>query len=83
MRPVAVSSLASMSPDAMTISMSYLFISYILKLLNEKDKKIDWKDKIILLILGMVIALCKIVYLPLAGLVLILPKEKQMNLIVN
>ena len=32
--PVAVSSFASMSPDAMTISMSYLFISYILKFLN-------------------------------------------------
>ena len=74
--PVAISSFASMSPDAMTISMSYLFISYILKLLYEKDKKINWKDKIILLIMGMVIALCKIVYLPLAGLILLLPKEK-------
>lgn len=74
--PIATSSFASMSPDAMTISVSYLFISYILKLLHEKDKKINWKDKIILLIMGMVIALCKIVYVPLAGLILLLPKEK-------
>ena len=74
--PVAASGFASMSPDAMTISISYFFISYILKLLYEKDKKINWKDKIVLLLIGMVMSLCKIVYLPLAGLILLLPKEK-------
>ena len=74
--PVAAAGFASMSPDAMTISVSYLFISYILKLLYEKDKKINLKDKILLIIMSVVIALCKIVYLPLAGLILLLPKEK-------
>ena len=46
--PVAASSFASMSPDAMTISMSFLLIAYILKLLNEKEKKIELKDKILI-----------------------------------
>ena len=74
--PVAAAGFASMSPDAMTISISYLFISYILKLLHEKDKKINLKNKILLIIMSVVVALCKIVYLPLAGLILLLPKEK-------
>lgn len=74
--PVAAAGFASMSPDAMTISVSYLFISYILKLLYEKDKKINLKNKILLIIMSIVISLCKIVYLPLAGLILLLPKEK-------
>lgn len=77
--PVAAAGYASMSPDAMTISVSYLFISYILKLTNEKDKKIKWKDKLILGILAIVVSLCKIVYLPLVGLILLLPKNKYNN----
>lgn len=74
--PVAASSFASMSLDAMTISIAYLLIAYILKLLYEKEKKIKLKDKVIVGALSIVIALCKIVYLPLVGLILLLPKEK-------
>lgn len=74
--PVAISGFASMSPDAMTISIAYLFISYVLKIFNEKDKKIKWQEKIGLLLMGMVLALCKIVYVPIVALILILPKEK-------
>lgn len=74
--PVAASGFASMSPDAMTISMSYLFISYVLKIFNDKDRKIKWQEKIALALIGMVVALCKIVYVPLVALILILPREK-------
>lgn len=74
--PVAAAGFASMSPDAMTIAIAYLLIAYILKLIDEKDKKISFKDKCIVGILSIIIALCKIVYLPLAGLILLLPKEK-------
>ena len=77
--PVAAASFASMSPDAITIAISYLLIAYVLKVLYEKDKKIERKDKIIISILSIVIALCKIVYLPLAGLILLLPKDKYKN----
>ena len=63
--PVAASGFASMSPDAMTISMSYLFISYVLKIFNDKDNKIRWQEKIALVLMEIVVAL-----------ILILPKEK-------
>ena len=74
--PIAVEGFSSMSPDAMTISVVFLFTAYVLKLVNEKDKKITRKDKIYLFIMAIVIALCKIVYVPVVGLLLILPKDK-------
>lgn len=74
--PIVLEGFVSMSPDAITVSTSFLFIAYVLKLLNERDKKITVKDKVVLLILSIIIALCKIVYLPIVGLMLILPKEK-------
>lgn len=46
--PVCANSLASMSTDALTISVAYLLIAYVLKLINEKHKKIELKEKIIL-----------------------------------
>lgn len=46
--PVCANSLASMSTDALTISVAYLLIAYVLKLINEKQKKIELKEKIIL-----------------------------------
>ena len=74
--PIAVEGFSSMSPDAMTISVVFLFIAYVLKLFSQKDKKITRKDKIYLFIMSIVIALCKIVYIPVVGLLLILPKDK-------
>lgn len=75
--PIAVEGLTSLSPDGITISVSLLLISYILHLIyDEKVSRITWKNKLVLTVLGIVVALCKIVYLPLVGLVLLLPKEK-------
>ena len=74
--PISVEGFVSMSSDALTIAATFLFIAYVLKLFAEKEVKINSKDKMILFILSIVIALCKIVYLPIVGLLLILPKEK-------
>lgn len=79
MIPIAIEGFTSLSPDAMTISMSFLYIAYILQLAFGKKKKIQLKEKIILLVMSVIIALCKIVYIPLVGLVLIIPKEKFKN----
>ena len=80
MIPIAIEGFTSLSPDAMTISMSFLYIAYILYLaFDKKVEKIKLKDKIILLIMSIIIALCKIVYIPLVGLLLIIPKEKFEN----
>ena len=74
--PISIEAFTSMSADGITNSVAFFFTAYVLKLFNEKDKKIVLKDKIILLISALVIALCKIVYLPLVALLLILPKDK-------
>mgnify|MGYP003371431515 CR=1 FL=1 len=79
MIPIAIEGFTSLSPDAMTISMSFLYIAYILHLAFGNKEKILVKDKIILLVMSVVIALCKIVYIPLVGLILIIPKEKFKN----
>lgn len=79
MIPIAMEGFTSLSPDAMTISMSFLYIAYIFKLAFVKNDKVELKQKIILLIMSIVIALCKIVYLPLVGLILIIPKDKFKN----
>ncbi len=63
--PIALEGFTSLSPAGMTISVSFLFISYILHLIFEKkDEKLTWKQGIFITILGTILALCKIVYLP-------------------
>lgn len=79
MIPIAIEGFTSLSPDAMTISMSFLYIAYIFKLAFGKNEKVELKEKIILLIMSIIVALCKIVYLPLVGLILIIPKDKFKN----
>lgn len=76
MLPLTIEAFSSMSPDAMTISIAFLFIAYIFKLIYEKDKKVNKKDIAIIITLSIIIALCKIVYIPLVGLLILLPKEK-------
>lgn len=77
MIPIALEGFTSLSPDAMTISVSFLYIAYVLYLaFSTKVEKLQIKQKLILLIMSIIIALCKIVYIPLVGLLLIIPKEK-------
>lgn len=79
MIPIAIEGFTSLSPDAMTISMSFLYIAYILYLAFGNKEKIGLKEKITLLVMSVIIALCKIVYIPLVVLLLIIPKEKFKN----
>lgn len=77
MLPITLYELASMSADALTISMSLFFISYVLYLKYDNNvQKISKKQLLILIGSSIVIALCKIVYIPLCLLLFILPKEK-------
>ena len=79
--PIALEGFTSMSPDAITISVSYLFIAYVFSIVfnQSEDKQISKKDTIILLILSVVLSLCKIVYLPIVGLLLLFTKNKFKN----
>lgn len=77
--PILLEGICTMSADGITISISFLFVAYILNLINDKEKIINRKDILVLTILSVVIAFCKIVYLPLIGLLLLIPKDKFKN----
>jgi uncharacterized membrane protein len=75
--PITISEFASMSSDALTISMCIFYISYILYLKYDENKqKITKKDIVILGVSSIIVSLLKIVYIPLCLLLFILPKEK-------
>lgn len=76
--PTTMTQIATVSPDATTITSCILFISYILKLLYEK-KDMTKKEIAKVTILGSVVALCKIVYIPFILLVLLIPKQRYKN----
>ena len=73
--PTTMTQIATVSPDATTITSCILFVSYILKLLYEK-RNITKKEVVKITVLGSVIALCKIVYIPFILLALLIPKER-------
>lgn len=75
MLPIVLNEFASMASDALAIAISIFFICYTLYLKYNKEK-IMRKDVVILTISSIVVALCKIVYIPLVFLLFILPKEK-------
>lgn len=75
--PISFNILPTMSADALTLAMALFYIAYILHLkFNEDIKEFSRKQKIILFISTLIISLCKIVYVPLCFLLLVLPKEK-------
>lgn len=72
--PIAVEGFTTLSGDGFTISTAYLFISYILNIKNSKRMLLK-KDFAILSILGIVLAFCKIIYIPIVFMLFLLPKE--------
>lgn len=74
--PIAIEGFSTISPDGLTIAICTLFIAYTLYVAFDKNKKCGTKETAILTIIGAIVSLCKIVYMPLIFLVLIIPKEK-------
>ena len=76
--PVNIFSAICISGDTVTNAICILFISLIYRKVYLKEN-INKKEKIILLILCCMIALCKIVYLPFVAIVLLLKEENFVN----
>ena len=79
MLPMSLHELASNSYDAWIIAFSMLFIAYCMKLAYEKEK-VEKRDVAVLACLIGLLAPCKIVYAPIIGLCLLIPKEKFGNI---
>lgn len=76
--PTTMTQIATVSPDALTITSCILLISYILKLIYEK-RNMTKKEVAKITILGTIVALCKIVYIPFILLALLIPKQRYEN----
>ena len=75
MLPMVLHELASNSYDAWIVAFSMMFIGYCMGLAYEKAT-VAWQDVAILAGLIALLAPCKIVYTPLIGLCLLIPKAK-------
>lgn len=76
--PLTFQEMISLSPDGFTISLALLFLAYILNLCYKK-RNIERYDLVALSIIGIFLALCKIVYVVLLLLILMLPNKKYKN----
>jgi len=76
--PMSMNLAATVSPDTVIVGFTLLAISYGMNL-KFKAEKIGLKQISLLAILCMIPTVCKIVYFPLALLVLMLPKDKFEN----
>ena len=77
LNPMSLQEAASFSPDSLTICSSIFLISYIMYLsITKKGKLLTKKQYTVLLLMSILFSLCKIVYIPLCLLNLILPLNK-------
>lgn len=74
--PITIEAFATLSSDGITIAIACFFISYIFKIIFNKESKCGTKQIIILAVSGVILSLCKFVYLPIVFLVILIPKEK-------
>lgn len=74
--PITLQQATSISPDSLTIGLCIFFIAYVLYLAYEKEDLLNRKDYVVLIFSAIVISLCKIVYLPLVLILLVIPKER-------
>lgn len=73
--PIVFQEAVSISPDALTIASSMMLISYIFYL-KYSVKSITKKNIVILIALSILLALCKIVYIPICFIIYTIPFDK-------
>ena len=74
--PITIQEAVSLAPDALTIASVSALISFVLYMKYTKNGLMSKKEKIIMIILPIIIAMCKIVYLPVCLLLFMIPKER-------
>lgn len=74
--PMTIQEAVSLSPDALTIALSIALISYILFIKFEQKTRLNVRQYILLLIMSVILSLCKIVYLPLCFLALLISADR-------
>ncbi len=70
--PMTMQEMSGVTSDAMTNAISFLFIALVIKVVND-SQKLSNKQVIVITLLGTCIGMCKMVYVPLLLLVLLIP----------
>lgn len=73
--PIGMQQAASISPDALLNSSSFLLIAYILYLKFEKEK-VEYKDAGIIILLTIIIGSIKLPYIAIGGILILIPNNK-------
>lgn len=76
MLPMSLEELTSLAPDALTISSIILLLACVLYLKYNVKTQMSKKQEILILLLTILVSLCKIVYLPICLLLILIPKER-------
>jgi len=76
--PMCMNLAMSLSPDAVIISLTLLLIAYIMNIKFSR-KIIGLKEIVIISLLTMIVAICKLVYVLFVLLMLLIPKDKFKN----
>lgn len=74
--PITIQESISLSPDALTIASASALISLVLYLKYSSNKLLDLKQKILIICLSIILAMCKIVYLPVCLMLFLIPKDR-------
>jgi uncharacterized membrane protein len=74
--PMTMYTVSTLSPDAITNALSFLFISYVLYLTFGKEQRISRVQISFLMLLSVGISLCKIVYAPMCLICFMIPFHK-------
>jgi len=73
--PMTMQMVMSYNYDSVLFGVCFFTIAYLMQLIYE-ERRVGWKDILLLAVLAVVIAKIKFVYLPIIGLALFVPKEK-------
>ena len=73
--PMTLELVSSLSYDAFAIGLGLLFTAYVLQLAYEREQ-VGRRELAVLAVLLALLAPCKMVYIPLAGLCFLIPREK-------
>ena len=74
--PMNIHQSISLSPDSMVVALSFALIAFVLYMRYEKQGKMNNLQIVVMYILGVLLSLYKIVYLPFCLLLFLIPKDK-------
>ncbi|MDO4526529.1 MAG: DUF2142 domain-containing protein [Candidatus Saccharibacteria bacterium] len=74
--PITLQEATSLAPDALAIGLGIFMISFVCHLVYERKTKLKVWEIILLYVVAIMIGYCKIVYLPLVALYLLIPAER-------